>query len=319
MQNIVPIDTFQNFKNNRLFVYVDDYLPIGSRLILKTGARINLSDNKVKLHFEPRLSASYKLNEELKLTVSWGLYHQFIYKEANVDKDQNYSFLWVTSNENIPVISATHWVSEINYSKNNLTINLEAYFKQTRNISERIFEQRMVGNKLKDGFFPYFGNAKTYGIDLFAKKDFDKHSIWASYTFSKALESLAPLGKPLPAYTLAPQHQLHEFKVAGIFNIRKFYLSANYVYGSGLQILREVFANGTNDFSYNRVDAAVTYKFTPQHVAGEVGISILNLFNTQNLKYSNLRNFQLSQGLGDIKVYSNAVPFTPTLFLKLVF
>ena len=319
MQNIVPIDTMQNFRNNRLFVYVDDYLPIGSRLILKTGARLNLSNNKVKLHFEPRLSASYKLTEEFKFTVSWGRYHQFIYKETNIDKDQNYSFLWVTSNENIPVISATHWVSELNYSKNNLTINLEAYYKQTKNISERVFEQRMVGNKLKDEFFPYFGNAKTYGIDLFVKKDFDKHSIWASYTLSKALESLAPPGKPLPEYTLAPQHQLHEFKVAGIFNIRKFYLSANYVYGSGLQILREVFANGTNDFSYNRVDAAVTYKFTPQHVAGEVGISILNLFDTQNLKYSNLRNFQLSQGLGDIKVYSNAVPFTPTLFLKLVF
>lgn len=319
MQFILPIDTLQNLTNNRLFAYIDDYLPIGSRLILKTGARINLSDNNVKLHFDPRLSASYKLSEELKLSVSWGRYHQFIYKEANVDKDQNYSYLWITSNGDIPVIRSTHWVSEINYSKNNFTINLEAYYKQTRNISKRVLEQRVVGKKLKDAFFPYLGNAKTYGIDLFAKKDFGKHSAWASYTLSKALESLAPPGNPLPAYTLAPQHQLHEFKVAGIVNIHKFFLSANYVYGSGLQILREVFADGTNDFSYNRVDAAITYKFTPRHFSGEVGLSVLNLFDTQNLKYSNLRNFQLTQDLGNIRVYSNAVPFTPSLFLKLVF
>ena len=319
MQNVVPIDTLQNFKNNRLFVYVDDYLPIGGRIILKTGARLYLSDNKVKLHFEPRISVSYKLTEELKLSAAWGRYHQFIYKEANVDKDQNYSFLWITSNGNIPVISSTNWVSEINYSKNNLTINLEAYYKQTRNISKRVFEQRVVGTMLKDGFFPYLGNAKTYGIDFFAKKDFGKHSAWGSYTLSRAFESLAPPGESLPAYTLAPQHQLHEFKAAGILNIRKFYLSANYVYGSGLQILREVFANGTNDFSYNRVDAAVTYKFTPKHLKGEVGLSVLNIFNTQNLKYSNLRNFHINQELGDIRVYSNAVPFTPTLFLKMVF
>ena len=319
MQFILPIDTLQNFTNNRLFIYIDDYLPIGSRLVLKTGARLNLSDNKVKLHFDPRLSASYKFTDELKLTVSWGRYHQFIYKQANVDKDQNYSFLWVASNKNIPVISATHWVGEINYSKNNFTINVEAYYKQTRNISNRVFEERVVGKKLKDSFFPYLGNAKTYGIDLFTKKDFGKHSAWASYTLSKALESLAPPGNPLPVYTLAPQHQLHEFKVAGILNIRKFYLSANYVYGSGLQILREVFADGTNDFSYNRVDAAITYKFTPKHLSGEVGLSILNIFDTQNLKYSNLRNFRISQELGAIRVYSNAVPFTPTLFLKLVF
>jgi hypothetical protein len=319
MQNVLPIDTVNNFRNARVFVYFDDYLPIGSRFVLKTGARFNMTDNKSKLYFEPRISASYKLTEQLKLNASWGRYHQFIYKEASVDKDQNYTYLWITSNGNTPVINATHWVGEINYSKNNLTLNMEAYYKQTGNISERVFEQRVVGRKTVDGFFPYFGNAKTYGIDLFAKKDFGKHSIWATYSLSKALESLAPLNKPLPAYTLAPQHQLHELKVAGLFNIHKFYLSADYVYGSGLQILREVFSDGTTDFSYNRVDAAVTYKFTPKRFAGELGLSVLNVFNTQNLKYSNLRNFNINQELGNVRIYSNAVPFTPTIFLKLVF
>lgn len=319
MQDILPFDTIHHFSNNRIFVYLDDYLPIGSRLLLKTGARINLSDNKERFHFEPRISLSYKLTDAFKLTASWGRYHQFIYKEANVDRDQNYSFLWVTSNGNTPVVKADHWVGELNYSKNNLTINLEAYYKQIHHISKRIYEQRTVGNQQTDGFFPYFGNAKTYGIDLFAKKDFKRHSAWASYTLSKAFESLAPLGQTLPAYTLAPHHQLHELKVAGVLNIYKFYLSANYVYGSGLQILREVFADGTNDFSYNRVDAAITYKFTPRRLSGELGLSVLNLLDTQNLKYSNLRNFQLSEDLGDVRVYSNAVPFTPTLFLKLVF
>jgi outer membrane receptor protein involved in Fe transport len=319
MQDLQPIDTIRRFTNNRLFVYVDDYLPIGSRLLLKAGARLNLSDNQVKFHFEPRLSISYKLTEAFKLSASWGRYHQFIYKETNVDKDQNYSFLWVTSNGNTPVINAALWVSELNYSKNNLTINLGAYYKQTHNISKRVLEQTVVAGKQIDRYFPYLGNAKTYGIDFFAKKDFGKHSAWASYTISKALESLAHPNEQLPAYSLAPQHQTHELKVAGIFNIHKFYLSANYVYGSGLQILREVFADGTNDFSYNRVDAAVTYKFTPKHFSGEVGLSVLNLLDTRNLKYSNLRNFQLTPELGDIRVYTNSVPFTPTLFLKLVF
>lgn len=319
MEDVLPLDTINHFLNNRLYVYFDDYLPLGGRLVLKTGFRANLSDNKERLHYEPRVSVSYRLSEDLKLTASWGRYHQFIYKETNVDKDQNYSFLWVTSNGNTPVISATHWVGEINYSRNNLTFNVEGYYKQTSNISKRVFEQKVVGKNQIDGYFPYLGNAKTYGIDLFAKKDFGRHSLWASYTLSKALESLAPKGEPLPAYTLAPHHQLHELKVAGILNIYKFYLSANYVYGSGLQILRQVFANGTTDFSYNRMDAAITYKFTPKHLSGEIGVSVLNVLDTQNLKYANLRNFQLTDDLGEIKVYSNAVPFTPTLFLKLVF
>jgi hypothetical protein len=315
----LTIDTVNKFKNNRFFGYFDDYLPIGNRLILKTGARVNFSGNNLKLYFEPRISATYKLSERLKLNASWGRYHQFIFKEASVDHDKNYSYLWVTSNENTPVINATHWVSGINYFKNNLTINLEGYYKLTHNITQRVFEQRFDGKKRIDGYFPYFGNAKTYGLDLFAKKDFGKHSIWASYTLSKAFESLALLNQPLPAYKLAPQHQLHELKVAGLFNVHHFYFSADYVYGSGVEILRKIFAGETGNVAYHRVDAAVTYKFTPKHFSGEVGFSVLNLLDTQNLKYANFKNIQLTSELGDVRVYSDAVPFTPILFLKLSF
>lgn len=315
-RDTVLIDTLNKFRNNRAFAYFDDYLPVGNRLILKTGMRLNLSGH---LYFEPRISATYKISEQLKLNATWGRYHQFIYKMANVDRDQNYTYLWVTGNNNAHVLNATHWVAGINYQKNNLTINLDAYFKLTHNITQRVFEQQYSGKKRIDGYFPYSGNAKTYGIDLFAKKEFGKHSVWASYTLSKALESLAPQNKPLPAYTLAPQHQLHELKVAGLFNIGQFYFSADYVYGSGMEILRKVFANEPNDLAYNRIDAAITYKFSPWHFSGELGASVLNLFDTKNLKYANFKNIQLTPELGDVRVYSDAVPFTPILFLKLVF
>jgi hypothetical protein len=112
---------------------------------------------------------------------------------------------------------------------------------------------------------------------------------------------------------------LQELKVASLFNLGKFYLSADYVYGSGLEILRQVFKDDTSDVSYHRVDAAVTYKFTPRRFSGEVGLSVMNLFDTQNLKYANLKTIQLTPELGNIRVYSNAVAFTPILFLKLVF
>ncbi len=319
LTDTLSIKTLNKFSSKRAFVYVHDNLPIGDRLILKTGIRTNLSMDRSKVYIEPRISASYKLSEQLKLNASWGRYNQFIYKVANVDRNQNYTYLWVTGNDNIPVLNATHWVGELNYFRNDLTLNLQAYYKPTRNLSERVFEHRVVKGIPDDGYFPYFGDAKTYGIDLYAKKDFGKHSVWASYTLSKALERFAPANVTLPAYTLAPQHQLHEFKAAGLFNIHKFYFSANYVYGSGMQILREVFKAETNNVSYNRVDAAVTYKFTPRRFAGELGLSVLNVFDTQNLRYANLKNFQLTKELGDFRIYSSSVPFTPILFLKLVF
>ncbi len=319
LRDTLSINSLNVFRNNRAFAYLQDNLPIGERLIFHAGARMNRSFNSPKLYFEPRLSATYKLTEQIKLNASLGRYNQFMFKVANVDKDLNYSYLWVTSSENIPVQSATHWTAGINYFKNDLTFNVDAYFKMTQNLSERVFERRNIKGTRTDGFFPYFGNAKTYGLDFYAKKDFGRHSVWASYTLSKAMESLAPANMPLPPYKSAPQDQLHELKLAGLFNIGKFFLSSDYVYGSGLQILKEVFKNQTNDVSYSRVDVAVTYKFTPKRFSGEVGLSILNLFDTQNLKYANLKTIQLSPELGNIQVYSNAVAFTPILFLKLVF
>ncbi|HCY39929.1 MAG TPA: hypothetical protein DHV48_00980 [Prolixibacteraceae bacterium] len=319
LTDTISINTLNKFSSKRVFVYVHDNLPIGDRLILKAGIRTNLSLDRNKVYVEPRISASYKLSEELKINASWGRYNQFIYKLANVDRNQNYTYLWVTGNENIPVLNATHWVGELNYFKNDLTLNVQAYYKPTRNLTERVFEQRVVKGNPTGGYFSYFGDAKTYGIDLYAKKDFGKHSVWASYTLSKALERFAPENVALPAYSLAPQHQLHEFKAAGLFNIHKFYFSADYVYGSGMQILRDVFKAETSNVSYKRVDAAVTYKFTPKRFSGELGLSVLNVFGTQNLRYANIKNFQLTKELGDFRVYSSSVPFTPVLFLKVVF
>lgn len=312
-------DNMNRLSNSRLYAFADDCLPIGDRFTLKTGARINVSTNKAKFYFEPRVNATYKLNKNMKFSASWGRFHQFISKIASVDRDENYTYLWSVSNKDVPVVNATHWVGEFNYSKNNLTLNIDGYYKLTHNITERVFESRRQGQSDTKGYFPYFGNAKAFGMDVFVKKDIGKHSVWASYTLSKALERLAPLGQALPAYSLAPHHQLHEFKTAGLLNIGKFYFSADYVYGSGMEILRKVFGNSTGDLSYNRVDAAITYKFTPKRFSGELGVSAMNLFDTQNLKYNNLKNIQLTPGLGDVRVYSDAARFTPTIFLKLVF
>ncbi len=314
----LPINTLDQYLNQRGYAYVQDYLPLGDRLILKSGARINRITGKNQMMFEPRLSATYKLAENLKISASWGQYHQFIFKVPTIDMGQNYTYLWITGNQNIPVLKAAQWVSEINYSENNLTINLQAYYKPIGNMTERVYEQRVVKGHNLSGYYPYFGDAKSFGIDLLAKKDFGKHSVWASYTLSKSLERFAPQNQSLPDYSLAPQDQRHELKVAGLFNIGHFYLSANYVYGSGLAILKKVFPDATN-VAYNRADASATYKFTHKQINGELGLSVLNVFDTQNLRYANLKIFRLTSDLGDFRVYSSSVPFTPVLFLKMVF
>ena len=317
LNNNIVIDTLNRFVSNRVFAYVQDNLPLG-KLIIKSGVRFSQSLGNSGFVAEPRISAGFHFSHAFNANLSWGRYHQYIYKVANIDRSQNYTYLWVTNNQTVPLLNATHWVGELNYFKHGLTVNLQAYYKPTGNLSERVYEQRTVRGVKVERYFPYFGDSKTYGMDLFVKKEFGKHSVWASYTLSKALERFAPQNQNLPEYTLAPQHQLHEFKAAALFNVHPFYFSANYVYGSGLEVLRKVFGPDAN-IAYNRVDVSATLKFARKKLDGELGLSVLNVFDTENLRYANLKNFQLTPELGDFRVYSSSVPLTPVLFLKLVF
>jgi hypothetical protein len=318
LKNRLTSDTVNYYYNNRAYFYIQDKFHLGSKFNLKTGVRLNYHRGMNNYFFEPRISSSYQLTDAAKFNASWGIYNQFMYKVANVDNDNNYTYLWLTANDKIRALRGMHSIVGFNYFKNNLTLNIEAYYKTTNNIFKRIYETNVRGGNEVSRYFTYIGQAKTFGVDAYVKKDFGKHSVWASYTLSKTMERLAIPGQTLSAFELAPHDQRHEFKIAGLFNINKFYLSGNYVYGSGMKIMKDVFSE-VDDVTYNRFDVALTYKFRSNWFKAETGLSILNVLDTQNLKYANLKNITISQEVGSVKVYSNAVPFTPILFLKVVF
>ena len=147
------------------------------------------------------------------------------------------------------------------------------------------------------------------------RKDFGFNTIWASYTLSKAEEQLSSGKESLPGYTPAPHDQRHEFKIASLINIRNFFISTCYIYGSGMDILKEIFDTETG-LDYNRVDFAITYNFHWKKMICETGVSVLNIFDTQNLTQRNVKTIDVSEEISPIKIYTDAVPFTPIFFLK---
>jgi hypothetical protein len=313
------VDTTFLFRNTRAYLYFQDVLPIGKKIELKTGVRANYLISGRKFFIEPRVSVSFKITRELKANASWGHYNQYAYKISSVDKDMNYSQWWITANENIPVLKASHSVVGANYYKHSFTANIEGYYKKTDNLTRRYFQPYRTNLSSNEGYVPYIGNALSFGIDLFLKKDIGQHAVWVSYSLSKTVERLAPLGKALPEYVPAPHDQRHELKIAGLYNLRRFYFSANYIYGSGMEILRNVFVDQQDDIYYSRFDIATTYCFTPWGKNAEIGVSVLNLFDRQNLKYDNIKKIKINNELGEILINSNALPFTPSLFIKFVF
>jgi len=252
---------------------------------------------------------SVKIGGPFRINAAWGIYDQFVTKSSILDDMGNYRYIWtICDNENIPVLSAYHYVLGSSYTNNNLTISLEGYYKDITGLT------RYVRNTVNNIEGIYEGYGRSYGMDLLVKKDYKGHSAWISYSLSKTEEVFEYFREA--EYQWAPQDQRHEIKLAALANFDPFYVSADYVFGSGFPSAPEVLADDEEDLTYSRLDVSFIYKFLDRKMKGEIGLSVLNVLNTQNIKYANFERIAANQ-TNSVSIYSEAIPITPALYFKL--
>ena len=155
-------------------------------------------------------------------------------------------------------------------------------------------------------------------MDLMVKKELKGSTLWVAYSLSRTEELFDYYPKRLQKYRRAPQDQRHELKAGVMVNLDPVYLSASYVYGSGFPIQYNNHQKIEKDYPYSRLDVAASWRFLTRKVKGEVGVSVLNVLNRQNIKFSNFEKIPLNQ-TSSINIYAEAIPLTPTLYLKFSF
>ncbi len=304
--------TNQQTQVGRLGGYLQDHISLPGAIEFKFGLRAEFPFNLQKIYLQPRLSASVKISDYIKFNAAWGVYNQFISKSSVVDNQGNYRYIWTScNNQQIPVLMAVHSVVGSTYHNGDFTFSIEAYSKSTDGLTRFINEDQKYSDLI------YKGKGRSYGLDFFVKKDFNGHSAWVSYTLSKTEEKFSYFSTN--EFQPAPQDQRHELKLAVLFNVKPFNFSANYVFGSGFPlnngtIVHPVFINP----DYNRIDVAVNFRFDIGKVAAETGLSLLNLFNSKNIRYSNFEKVPVDQS-NTLNIYSQAVPFSPRLSLRLFY
>ena len=293
----------------RLNLYVQDKVLIGNKVTVVGGLRLTNSTLIKQTFFDPRLSITIAPHSNLKFNIALGIYHQFVMRSSVLDDRGNYSYLWVVANNSdVPVLSANHYVFGVSYNKSNTTINIETYFKQTFGLTRFI---RSVKYNIQDIFN---GKSSSIGIDFLIKQNIRKHSFWISYSLSSTKELFDYFldGE----YRRAPQDQRNELKIAGLLNFNPIFFSADYVYGSGFpDYIYNRQPSYASNKTYSRLDASIIYKFLNKKLKGEVGISILNVLNRKNFKLANFERIPANQ-TSNINIYAEAIPFTPTIFLK---
>lgn len=308
-------DTFDIIQANitneasRITLFFQDNIAISKKIDLKAGLRLNHAFNLNKLYPEPRLSLSVKAGESFKFNAAWGMYAQFITKSSVLDELGNYRYIWtVCNNDAIPVLTAMHYVLGTSYNQHDFTVSLEAYYKTVDGLT------RYIRNNAINLEGIYQGIGRSYGLDVMVKKDYKGHSAWVAYSLSKTEEIFEYY--QTKKYRRAPQDQRHEIKLAALANLDPFFISADYVYGSGFPSSLAILAQEEDKLTYSRLDVSFIYKFLDKKLKGEVGLSILNVLNTQNIKYANYERITANQ-TNSINIYSESIPLTPTLYFKL--
>jgi hypothetical protein len=301
----------QNIHGSHITLMAQDRMTF-NRFRLIPGIRFTHLPYPDKFYAEPRISASYKITEGLNLNLSAGLYRQFLTKNSVKDEYGNYRYMWTVANDlEYPVLRARHILASITLEKNQTQASFSPFSKKTKGIT------RYVNFLARDTETISEGHSTSYGFDIYLKQNFFGHTAWVSYTLSKTEETFDHF--PDNVYTYAPQDQRHELKLATMLNFDPVYFSASYIYGSGYAIPKiDRFGIQYERYPYHRVDAALTTKFNFSKIYGEAGISILNVFDHENLLYNNLERVPTSQ-TSTIQLYQQSVPFTPTLYLKIGF
>lgn len=303
--------SFLSTRGEQINFYMQDVYS-KDKLNLTFGGRIIFLPYLNSFYFDPRVTFSSEIVKKLKFNLAWGKYKQFVSKTSVIDDYGNYYYIWtVADNDNIPVLRSTHFVSGFSYSKGGFNLNVEGYLKSTRGLSRyfrRIFEQT------ED---LYTGQSRSIGADIFIKQNFKGHSAWLAYSISETEEKFDY--QTLDIWLAAPQSQKHEFKIAGMLNLDPFYISANYVYGSGFTLVTRNLSNPFIETGYyGRLDASAVYKFSAGTLSFETGLSVLNILNKENIRFSNFERIPANQNLS-YDIYNEPVPFMPTFFLKIGF
>ncbi len=146
-------------------------------LSLQTGLRANYWDMRKVLTWDPRLAIRYQFQDNIAFKAAWGIYHQNLRLASQPD----FSFFdtWLPTDSTAPISSAVHYIFSIESEPfDGYGLNFDVYYKKMYNINE-INTNTIEGANVADIF--YFGNADSYGADIFLQKKFGRLTGWVGY------------------------------------------------------------------------------------------------------------------------------------------
>lgn len=301
------------YENNQAVGYNTDLQlyeeinPIGSE---------SSSTNKVTksfLNLEPRLSLSYKLDDNTSLKTSYNRMTQYLHLISNTSSPTPLD-VWTPSGKYIqPQILDQ---IAIGYFKryNKYDLEIESFYKKTKNRIDYIDGANLIANKAIEQVL-LNGQSRAYGFELLFRKNRGRFKGWIAYTLSKSEQQTKGLSALDPGinngnWYNTPYDKTHDISITSSYDLNdKWKLNANFIYQTGQPT---TYPNGQYEYNnlivstfesrnssrldaYHRFDISGTYtpkKNKDKQWKGEWVFSIYNLYNRKNTQSLNFRENQ---------------------------
>nr|WP_068888433.1 TonB-dependent receptor [Pedobacter panaciterrae] len=188
----------------------------------------------VKNYFnlEPRLSASYSLNEKNSIKASYNRNTQNIHILSNSGSSSPTDQYVMSSNNIKPEIADQVALGFFKNSESNIfEFSAEVYYKWLQNQIDYRDAAELTANKDVESELLY-GKGRAYGLELYGKKTKGKLTGWLSYTLSKTERQFDEINKG--KYFNAKQDRTHDLALVAMYTLsRRWTVSANYIYSTG--------------------------------------------------------------------------------------
>jgi len=195
-------DSIERLNSFEAAFYAGDDWDVSEKISFNYGVRVPLfsASGKTYSFIEPRFTAKLSITPHSSVKASYTSMNQFLHlipnSTAGLPTD-----IWVPSSEKTKPQSATQYAIGYfrNFNDNEIEASAELYYKEMDH--QVLFGE---GKQLKMNVDPdslmVYGKGKSYGIELFVKKNSGRLTGWVSYTLSKTTQQFNDLnfGKEFP-------------------------------------------------------------------------------------------------------------------------
>ncbi len=290
------LEALAEVNNTHAFFTEYEYGKI-KKVTINAGLRLNYFSAVNAFYLEPRLFIANQISNSFRINFSGEIKNQAVsqlveFRNNGLGLENN---IWaIADGMGIPVLESYQVSSGFLYQKEGWNLDVDFYYKNTDGLV-------LLTRDITTGGLPYIsGVSKTLGMDFLLKKRIGNYRSWISYTLSKTKYLYEQLnsGDPFNGSYDIP----HSLLWSHTYFLNKFEFSLGWRWRSGTpyteatgiaignrgkeKIEYDSNTNAQRLPSYHKLDFSSTYKFSMsknKKVQGKVGISLLNVFNQQNI------------------------------------